>query len=179
MGSSYWFKGGELVAISDVVEAKYITLVILEEELTFGPSVKAASFAKEEIPKEFSKVQIVGWGYPSATDKVEHNGFPTTVLTAENMPVMSQDECEEYYPEFFDEDFFNFPLFCATSILQVQPETDEDSEYIGAVFRNGEIEAFVVDRHADGPVLLVHSQLIYKYIVKLIRSFEGIVQPSN
>lgn len=152
------------MAVKNILQTQFVSFIILENDLTFGPSVKAVRFTDQPTSDEFTKLQLVGWGYPSVDVQTEN-------LYVQNILVLDQEECERQNDELFEDLPEYVPIYCV----------GESSAYgmfdmtIVPVFKNGAVEAFAIGRDDDTTsILLVHAQFVYYEMKMTLNSMQGI-----
>lgn len=166
VGSVDWASGGQVMPVKNILQTEFVSFIILDKDMTFGPTVKAVKFTDQPSSEEFTKLQVVGWGYPSIDDNIR-----TDSMYVQNLPVMNQDDCESENGELFDEIPEYVPLYCLA----------ERSTYgmfdlaIVPVFKNGAVEAFAIGREEDTTsILLVHAQFVYHEMKMTLNAMQGI-----
>lgn len=166
VGSVAWASGGQVMAVKNILQTEFVSFIILEQEMTFGPTIKAVKFTNEPTSDEHSKLQLVGWGYPSVDDDIR-----TDVLYVQNAPVLNQDECESQNDELFEGAPEYVPIYCVA----------ESTTYgmfdltIVPVFKNGAVEAFAIGRDEDTTsILLVHAQFVYHEMKATLNAMQAI-----
>lgn len=166
VGSNTWFHGGEVVAVKSLYQTEFVTFIVLEKDLTFGPSVKAAKFTDNAVSEEFTKLQIVGWGYPSEDEDVR-----TDNLYVQNVPVLDQEDCADEYADVFQDVPSYIPLYCVSA----GPGYGLFDDDTFPVFRNGLIEAFALFRGDDSnSILLVHAQFVHHEMKMALNAVDGL-----
>lgn len=161
-----WASGGEVVAVKSILQIQFVSFIVLEHDLTFGPTVKAARFSDQPSSEEYTKLQLVGWGYP--TDDEEEPA--TDVLYVQNAPILNQEECESQFLEFF-EGPEEFPAYC----LAVGPNYNMFEDVVVPVYKNGVVEAFSLGRIDDSTsMIVIHAKFVYLEIIQIMNEMHSI-----
>lgn len=155
-----------MAAVKNILQTQFVSFIILQEDLTFGPTVKAVRFTDKVSSAEYTKLQLVGWGYPT-----EDGDDVTDIMFVQNLPVMDQDECKNQNYELFENLPEYVPIYCVseTSSYGIFDEA------IVPVFKNGAVEAFSFGREeGTSTVLLIHAQFVYHEMKMALNAMQAI-----
>lgn len=166
VGSVEWANGGQVVEVKNILQTEFVSFIVLASDLVFGPTVKAVKFTDQITSEEFTKLQLVGWGYPSSDDDVV-----TDRLYVQNLPVLNQEDCQNQYEELFAGVPEHIPLYCVSETSTY----GMFDEAVVPVFRNGAVEAFAIGRDEEAnSILLIHAGFVYHEMKMTLNAMQAI-----